>query len=132
MKNDFLYYAPRIITIMFILIIGLFVQDVFNDAIQTPSIAMAIFINLIPHMVLILALLFAWNHEKTGGMIFLFLFLVALTIFKNPFPTNIVLFAPLPLIGLLFEFHYAKTNKKNNTRFERKLRILNYQKNYGH
>ena len=112
MKNNILYYAPRIIAILFIPIISLFVLDVFNDRVQIPIIIVALFIHLIPGLTVLFALLFAWKHEEIGGMVFLFLFIAALILFKNPYPTNLLLFAPLLLAGVLFEIHYAATHKR--------------------
>jgi len=105
LEDDTFYITPRIIAILFVPLISLFVIDVFNGKISMPFIPVALFIHLIPSLAVLFALMYAWKHEKLGGAIFLLLFIIGLIYFKNPYPSNLILFAPLLLAGLLFEIH---------------------------
>ena len=111
-ENDTLYITPRVIAIFFIPLISLFVIDIFNGELFIPFIPVALLVHLIPSLVILTALLYAWKNEKRGGVIFIFLFWLGMMYFKNPYPSNIALFAPLLLTGLLFEIHSSLFIKK--------------------
>jgi hypothetical protein len=102
--NRFLVWTPRIIAGLFIIFISLFALDSFNATQTLTQSIIAFSIHLIPSYVLLIALLIAWKHARTGGIIFLglgILFIVWLGINKH-WINILSLNVPFFLIGILF------------------------------
>lgn len=61
-SEKFFYWAPRILTIGFVLFISMFALDVFSEY-SGHKVLVPLFIHLIPSFVLLGALGIAWKHE---------------------------------------------------------------------
>jgi hypothetical protein len=93
--NKFLYWAPRVLAILFTLFISIFALDVFEES----QWLLALLIHLIPSYILALITFIAWRHERLGGILFLLAGL-AMVLFFHSIP----LASPVFVIGVLFLF----------------------------
>jgi hypothetical protein len=80
--NKFIYWAPRILGIIFVLFLMLFSLDVFQPGLTIWQIATGLFIHNIPALFLLIILIISWRREIVGGVIFilagfLYIFLLA-------------------------------------------------------
>jgi len=71
MKKNWLYWTPRILSIVFILFISLFAFDVSDGNTGFWNIALALLLHLIPSFVLLILLVISWKHELVGGVTFI-------------------------------------------------------------
>lgn len=117
--NKFIYWTPRILSIIFICFLALFSLDVFSPGLSFWQIAIGLFMHNIPALVLLVVLLISWKHEIAGGIAFILaglLYIFSLVI--NPQLEWYMLFwslqisGPAFLIGILFTIGWFK--KKNN------------------
>lgn len=108
-----LYWAPRILGILYILFLAIFALDVFIPGETMSFYLIALFMHLIPNFVLLVLLLISWRNEKSGALLFAVSFTVLLFMFwdKNAFVMQLLLFSPLLIISLLF-FIYTKYNNE--------------------
>jgi len=99
-----LFWAPRLLMILFILFLGLFALDVFNEGYGPWKTVVALFMHLIPHMILILILVVAWLREWVGALLFLGLglFYIFSTWGRFPISTYAIISGPLFLVACLF------------------------------
>ncbi|MFZ2024860.1 MAG: hypothetical protein WAV51_01075 [Microgenomates group bacterium] len=65
MKN-ILYWLPRILAIFYVVFFSIFALDVFSE----PQWILALFMHLIPSMVLLIMTIVAWKRERVGGILF--------------------------------------------------------------
>ena len=61
--KSILFWAPRIISILFILFLSLFALDVFGQGYGFWETVQALFMHLLPSLLLVAALLLAWRWE---------------------------------------------------------------------
>jgi len=66
-----LYWAPRILSILFIIFITMFSFDVFEPGLTSGQIAIALFVHNIPTIVLAILLFFSWKREWLGAITFI-------------------------------------------------------------
>jgi len=99
-----LYWAPRILAILFIIFVSLFALDVFAEGYGFLETIVALFMHLVPTYLLIIALLVAWKHEHIGGIIFIILgiFYIIMAWSNLTFIIFLILPGFLFLIGILF------------------------------
>ncbi|MFA5062400.1 MAG: hypothetical protein WC526_04615 [Patescibacteria group bacterium] len=93
--KKFLYWLPRILSILLIIFISLFALDVFEE----PQWFLPLLIHLIPSFILIILTIIAWKHEKFGGFAFIVagLLMLVFTNFKS-----LIISIPIVIIGALF------------------------------
>lgn len=91
----FLYWLPRVLSILFIVFISLFALDVFGE----PRWFLALITHLIPSFVLIILTAIAWKNERLGGILFIAAGL--LTLIASMFE-SLIIFIPTAIIGILF------------------------------
>lgn len=112
-KLKYLYRAPRILGLVIIAFLAIFALDVFIPGRTIGYYVVALFMHLIPNIILAVALIIAWKFEKAGAILFL-LIGVLMTIFFETYraPLNFLLISfPIFLIGTLFLLHnFLKTN----------------------
>lgn len=116
--NKLLFWAPRLLTIAFILFLGLFALDSFDGDKNLIHKIGGFVIHLIPNFILILVLILAWKHEWVGTIAFVLLGFVYLVISWGKYPVvNYVLISgSLFLIGVLFWAGWLnrRRNRKKN------------------
>lgn len=69
--NKFIYWTPRILSIIFILFLALFSLDVFEGNYGFWGTIIGLFIHNIPAMILLIVLIISWKHEIVGGVAFI-------------------------------------------------------------
>jgi len=111
--NKFLYWTPRILTIIFILFLGMFAFDVFEGDASFVNKLGGFLIHLIPNFVLILILIVAWKHEWVGTIAFVLVGIAYIVMFWGRFPvvTYLIISGPLFLIGILFWMNWTNRRK---------------------
>lgn len=115
--NAWLYWTPRILSIIFILFLALFSLDVFGNGLSFWQTVLALFIHNLPSLVLLIILLISWKYEIVGGIAFILAgilyFLVTLT--RQPWHIalswSMIISGPAFLIGILFLVNWFKKKK---------------------
>src|SRR3989344_3232578 len=69
--NKFIYWMPRILSIVFILFLALFSLDVFEGNYGFWGTIVGLFMHNIPAMVLLIVLIISWKYEIVGGVGFI-------------------------------------------------------------
>src|SRR3989338_3943336 len=68
--NKYLYWAPRILSIMFILFLALMSLDIFEGNYWFWGTILGLFMHNIPAIILLIVLIISWKHEIVGGIAF--------------------------------------------------------------
>ncbi len=120
--NKLLYWTPRILTIIFILFLGLFALDSFEGDQSMIKKIGGFFIHLIPNFVLILILVVAWKHEWVGTLAYIIVSILYIIMFWGRFPltTYLIISGPLFLIAILFWFNWMNRKKLD---YENKMNV---------
>lgn len=102
--RQFLFWTPRVLTILFILFLGLFALDVFDEGYSFGETLLALFMHLIPNLLLVLVLVLAWKWEWIGAVLFAALGLFYLVAARGDVPASAFFFisGPLFLVAALF------------------------------
>lgn len=88
--STFVYWAPRVASILFIVFLSLFSLDVISPSLSLSQILIGMLIHNIPVFVLIVVLIISWKYEIEGGITF-----------------------PAIVIGVLFMINWHKKRRKN-------------------
>lgn len=104
--NKLTYWAPRILSIMFICFLALFSLDVFSPELSFWQIAVGLFMHNIPSLILLVVLLISWKYEIVGGVAFILAGLLFILIFQA-----LQISWPAFLIGILFIIGWFKKIK---------------------
>ena len=120
--NRFVYWTPRILSIIFILFLAMFSLDVFDMKLGFWETALGLFMHNIPVFVLLIVLLIFWKHEIVGGIVFIlagtaYVVIMLMNTLRNSFEWYMVFWSlqiagPAFLIGILFIINWLK--KRNN------------------
>ena len=68
--GKFVYWAPRILSILFIIFLALMSLDVFSPELNFWQTMFALFMHNIPALILLIILLISWKYEIVGGIVF--------------------------------------------------------------
>jgi len=105
-----LYWAPRILCMLFAAFTSVFALDVFDEGRGFWPTALALAMHLIPTFLVIAVLVVSWRHEWLGGTLYLALAaLYVVWAWGKPFFGWIIALAipaPLVLIAALFLFDW--------------------------
>ncbi len=110
--NKFIYWTPRILSIMFLCFLAVFSLDVISPGLSFWQIAAGLFIHNIPVFILLIVLLISWKYEIIGGIIFIIagsFFTVRMLWFGL---SQSIIAAPALLIGILFIVNWFKKNNR--------------------
>ena len=120
--NKFIYWTPRILSIIFICFLALFSLDVISPELSFWQIVVGLFMHNIPVFILLIVLLISWKHEIVGGVVFilagtLYVVMMLMNILRNSFEWYmaswiLTIAGPAFLIGILFIINWLK--KRNN------------------
>jgi hypothetical protein len=104
-----LFWAPRILGILFALFVSIFALDVFGAGYSFWNTLIALFMHLIPVYLLLIGLAIAWRQEWVGAAVFIGFSVWYLIAFGGQFPWSVYLvMAGLPfVIGVLFIFSHV-------------------------
>ena len=116
--SKFVYWTPRILSIIFLLFLAMFSLDVFEPGLTVSQIAFGLFIHNIPVLLLFIILIISWKHEIVGGVAFILagllyiLTLVMSTKFEwYMLSWSVIISGPAFIVGILFFINWFK--KKN-------------------
>lgn len=117
--NQFIYWTPRILGIIFVAFLALFSLDVFEPGLSFWEIALGLFMHNIPALILLVVLIISWKHELVGGIVFNLagLFYVAMVAMNSELPWYIALSwsftiaGPALLTGILFLVNWRMKKK---------------------
>jgi hypothetical protein len=103
-QKQILFWTPRILSILFVLFLSLFALDVFGEGYGFWKTVLALFIHLIPSLILVAALTLAWRWEWIGAVLFIGFGVWYLVISWGRFDwTAPLIIAGIPLlVGVLF------------------------------
>lgn len=99
-----LFWAPRILGILFALFVTLFALDVFGEGYSFWVTLWALLMHLIPTALVVVALAIAWRWEWVGAVLFIGLGVFYMVAFRGraPWAAYLVISGPLFLVGALF------------------------------
>ena len=97
-----LFWTPRVFCILFALFVSLFALDVFGEGLGFWKTILALFIHLIPTYIVIAVLVAAWRWEWIGGVLFIFLGVLYIYMWRGHWSAYLVISGPLFLLGGLF------------------------------
>lgn len=117
--QKFIFWAPRIVSIMLLLFLSLFSLDVFEMGYGFWGTLLAFLAHNIPVFILIAVLWISWKYEIVGGIVFILagLLYMYLAIFRNdPFEWyslswSLIIAGPAFFIGTLFLIGWFKKKK---------------------
>lgn len=117
--GKFLFWLPRILSIMFIAFLALFSLDVFEPGLSWSQILVGLFMHNIPVFALIAVLVVAWKYEIVGAIAFGLagLLYVYLTVGRGNLPWQIafswsmIIAGPAFIIGFLFMHNWCEKRK---------------------
>lgn len=69
-KRNLLFWAPRILSILFILFLAMFSLDVFESGYGFRDTLFALFMHNIPSLILTIAVIISWKREMVGAITF--------------------------------------------------------------
>jgi hypothetical protein len=99
-----LFWTPRVLGILIAIFISLFALDVFIEGYSFWETIMALLMHLIPTVIFLVILGIAWRWERIGGILFILLGLLYITLFWDPdqLPAYLLISGPLFLAGIFF------------------------------
>ena len=120
--NKFVYWTPRLLSMLFICFLALFSLDVFDGNYGFWGTLVGLFMHNIPVFILSIILLISWKHEIVGGVVFIFAGLLyiatmARNMLTNPFEGymlsySLIIAGPAFFIGILFLVNWYKRKRK--------------------
>jgi len=115
--SKFIYWTPRILSIIFILFLALMSLDVFSSELSFWQTLIGLFMHNIPVIILLVVLIISWKYEIVGGIAFILAGLLYIVmLFRNPFEWYMLLWAiqisgTAFLIGILFFINWFKKKR---------------------
>jgi hypothetical protein len=113
--TKFLFWTPRILSILFILFLALFSFDVFDSQLGFWQTALALFMHNIPSLILTAVLIISWKREIVGGITFILaglLYIVVLMMSRSfewyMLSWSLFIAGPAFLIGALYLVNWYK------------------------
>lgn len=99
-----LYWTPRVFTLFFALFISIFALDVFSSGYPIWKIPIALFMHLIPSIIILIILAVSWKWEWVGGIVYMGLAVYSiLGMWRGKGASFLFLIsAPLFILGILF------------------------------
>jgi hypothetical protein len=123
-SHKILYWAPRVLSIIFILFVSMFALDIFGNGYTVWQTIVGLFMHLIPTWIMIIALVIAWKREIVGGVVFILLGLLyigmtTISSIKGNLPWYIALAwsfqiaGPAIIVGVLWMLNWTKIKGKH-------------------
>ncbi|MFH1209700.1 MAG: hypothetical protein V1663_02845 [archaeon] len=119
--SKFVYWTPRILSILFLLFLALFSLDVFDSKMDFWGTVLGLLIHNIPVFILLAIVIISWKYEWVGGIVFIlaglfYIFLMILRALKNPnewdmLSYSFIIAGPAFFIGILFLIGWFKKKK---------------------
>lgn len=114
MNTDKLFWIPRVLTIIFILLLSFFAMDSFSGESSTIEKLKSFLIHLIPSFILTFVLIIFWKKPLHAGSIFIILSLILTYYFGTygSIQNFFIISLPVTIIGVLFIVFYFWVRKK--------------------
>ncbi|MFH0978868.1 MAG: hypothetical protein V1837_06225 [Candidatus Woesearchaeota archaeon] len=116
--SKYLYWTPRILSIVFILFLAMFSLDVFSPGLSFWQIVLGLFMHNIPTLFLLAILIVSWKYEIVGAIAFMLagLFYIVMLLMNPQFEWymlswSVTIAGPAFLIGILFALGWYKKKK---------------------
>ena len=108
-----LFWAPRILTILFALFLSVFALDVFGETKGFLATLTALALHLMPAFLVVVLLVLAWRWELIGAMAFagLAITYVVLNWGRFPLVTYATISGPLLLMSVLFLLSWRQRDR---------------------
>jgi hypothetical protein len=102
-----LYWAPRILTILFAAFISIFALDVFGEGYGFWETVLALTMHLIPTALLVILLILSWRWEWVGAIYIVLGFVYIFSMRGFPVSVYLIISGPAFLIGVLFLINWV-------------------------
>ncbi|MGV8141826.1 MAG: DUF7670 domain-containing protein [Candidatus Woesearchaeota archaeon] len=113
--SKFIYWAPRILSMIFILFLMLFSLDVFGQGYGFWGTLLAFLMHNIPAFILAIVLIISWKYEIVGGVAFILagLFYIVMLLTSRNFEWymmfwSVTISGPTFFIGILFLINWRR------------------------
>jgi hypothetical protein len=117
--NKFIYWTPRILSIMFLLFLAVFSLDIFDMNLDFWGTILGLFMHNIPVFILAAVLWISWKHEIVGGIAFILAgmlyvaSILARILMNTPhqwiiLSWTMIIAGPAFLIGILFIINWIR------------------------
>ena len=117
--NKWLYWTPRILSILFICFLAMFSLDVFGQGYTISQLIIALFMHNIPVFILLIILWISWKHEIVGGIVFILagLLYILILLMQPQFEWymlswSLIIAGPAFLIGILWLMNWRRKRRK--------------------
>lgn len=120
--NPWLFWIPRILSILFILFLAMFSLDVFDGSTEIFNIIIGLFMHNIPVFILAIIIWLSWRREWVAGIAFIlagiaYMTMIFVNMFNNPFEWYMISYSfiiagPAIIIGILFLINWKKRKEK--------------------
>jgi hypothetical protein len=117
LRRRSLYWAPRILCILFAAFLSVFAFDVFSEGGGFSEMALGFVMHLIPTVIILALLAIAWRWEWVGAIAFAALSVLYYlwTDGRFPFATYLAVSGPLFLVSALFLANWLMRKKLRPT-----------------
>ena len=115
--SRFVYWTPRVLSIIFIAFLALMSLDVFSLGLGFWQTVVGLLMHNIPALLLLAVLLISWRYEIVGGIVFILAgLLYIILLMMNPFEWYMLFWSlqisgPAFLIGILFFVNWMKKKR---------------------
>lgn len=120
--NKYLFWIPRILSILFILFLTLMSLDVYSRDQSLHQLLIGLFLHNIPVYILSVVLVISWRYELVGGIIFiiaglLYIATILMNMYQYQFQGYMVSYSlivagPLIFVGILFILNWRNKCKR--------------------
>lgn len=117
--GKFVYWTPRILSIVFLLFLAMFSLDIFGNNYTFWQTVVGLFMHNIPVFVLAIILWISWKHEIVGAVTFILagLLYMGSILLRNPqfewymLSYSLIIAGPAFFIGVLFLINWRRKRK---------------------
>jgi len=116
--SRFVYWTPRVLSIIFVCFLALFSLDIFDLKLGFWGTVLGLFMHNIPALILLAVLLISWKREIVGGIVFIlagvfYVSALATNLLRSHFEWYMLswifmISGPAFLIGILFLLNWRK------------------------
>lgn len=122
--GKFVYWAPRILSILFILFLAMFSLDVIEPGRSISDIIIGLIMHNVPVFILIGLLIIAWKYELVGAVTFIAagLLYTGLNVFRTiqsdipwylGISWSLTIAGPALLVGILFFLNWKRKRRQD-------------------
>ena len=117
--NKFIFWTPRIISILFVIFLALFSLDIFDGNYGFWGTIVGLFMHNIPAIILFVVIIISWKYEIVGGIAFILagIFYIFMLLMNRQLEWYMLLWSltiagPSILVGILFLIGWKQKRKK--------------------